>query len=153
MALIDFGGVQENVVTRGEFSLAKARSVLANETIGIIGYGPQGYGQSLYLRDNGVRVIIGQRKGGKGWADAIRDGWKEGKTLFSDIGEVVRRATAHGNWQIDYRARSERLAREVERLRAALLDVRDRPCPGSKVAPFWFQPQVRELAAKALEET
>ena len=93
MALIDFGGVQENVVTRGEFSLAKARSVLANETIGIIGYGPQGYGQSLNLRDNGVRVIIGQRKGGKGWADAIRDGWKEGKTLFSDIGEVVRRAS------------------------------------------------------------
>jgi ketol-acid reductoisomerase len=93
MALIDFGGVKEEVVTRTEFALAKAQDVLREEVIGIIGYGPQGYGQSLNLRDNKVNVIIGQRKGGKGWSDALKDGWVEGKTLFSDIEEVVKRST------------------------------------------------------------
>ncbi len=93
MALIDFGGVREEVVTREEFTLAKAREVLAKEVVAIIGYGPQGHGQSLNLRDNGVNVVIGQRKGGKGWSDAIRDGWVEGKTLFEDIEEAVRRGT------------------------------------------------------------
>ena len=85
MALIDFGGVKEEVVTREEYPLSKAQKTLQNEVVAILGYGPQGYGQSLNLRDNGINVIIGQRKGGKGWEDAIRDGWVEGKTLFSDI--------------------------------------------------------------------
>ncbi|HTY57691.1 MAG TPA: ketol-acid reductoisomerase [Bacteroidota bacterium] len=93
MALIDFGGVKEEVVTREEFTLAKARDVLGGEVVAIIGYGPQGHGQSLNLRDNGVSVVIGQRKGGKGWADALRDGWQEGKNLFEDIEEAVRRGT------------------------------------------------------------
>jgi ketol-acid reductoisomerase len=93
MALIDFGGVKEEVVTREEIPLAKARKILENEVVGIIGYGPQGHGQSLNLRDNGVRVIIAQRKGGKGWNDALNDGWKEGKDLFESTDEVVRRAT------------------------------------------------------------
>lgn len=90
---MNFGGVKEEVVTREEFSLAKARKVLANEVVGIIGYGPQGQGQSLNLKDNGIKVVIGQRKGGKGWNDAIKDGWKEGKNLFSDIEEAVRQST------------------------------------------------------------
>ncbi|MGB2869590.1 MAG: ketol-acid reductoisomerase [Bacteroidota bacterium] len=93
MAFMNFGGVKEEVVTREEFSLAKARKVLANEVVGIIGYGPQGQGQSLNLKDNGIKVVIGQRKGGKGWNDAIKDGWKEGKNLFSDIEEAVRQST------------------------------------------------------------
>lgn len=93
MAHIDFGGVTEEVVTREEFPLSRAQQVLKNEVVGIIGYGPQGYGQSLNLRDNGINVIVGQRKGGRGWSDAVRDGWLEGKTLFEDIGEVVRKAT------------------------------------------------------------
>ena len=93
MAIIDFGGVKEEVVTRGEFSLEKARNVLKEETVAIIGYGPQGHGQSLNLKDNGVRVIIGQRKGGKGWDDARTDGWVEGKNLFSSIEEAAERAT------------------------------------------------------------
>ena len=92
MALIDFGGVKEEVVTREEFPLSKAQKVLENEIVGILGYGPQGHGQSLNLRDNGISVIVGQRKGGKGWNDAVRDGWVEGKTLFEDIEEVVRRS-------------------------------------------------------------
>ena len=93
MAFIDFGGVKEEVVTREEFSLEKARKALANEVVGIIGYGPQGQGQSLNLKDNGISVVIGQRKGGKGWNDAVKDGWKEGKNLFADIEEAVRRST------------------------------------------------------------
>jgi ketol-acid reductoisomerase len=93
MATIDFGGVREEVVTRTEVPLARAVETLRDEVVGILGYGPQGQGQSLNLRDNGVRVVIGQRKGGRGWTDAINDGWVEGKTLFDDIGEAVRRAT------------------------------------------------------------
>jgi ketol-acid reductoisomerase len=93
MALIDFGGVKEEVVTREEFTLARARDVLKDEVVAIIGYGPQGHGQSLNLRDNGVNVVIGQRKGGKGWQDALKDEWQEGKNLFEDIEEAVRRGT------------------------------------------------------------
>ena len=93
MAWIDFGGVKEEVVTRSEIPLDLACQRLADEVVGILGYGPQGQGQGLNLRDNGVSVIIGQRKGGRGWEEAIRDGWVEGQTLFETIGEVVKRAT------------------------------------------------------------
>lgn len=93
MAIINFGGTKEEVVTREEFPLSKAKEVLKNDVVAILGYGPQGYGQSLNLRDNGVNVIVGQRKGGKGWKEAIADGWVEGKNLFDDIGEATRKAT------------------------------------------------------------
>jgi ketol-acid reductoisomerase len=93
MALIDFGGVKEEVVTREEFPLSKAQETLKREVVAIIGYGPQGQGQSLNLRDNGVQVVIGQRKGGKGWKDAVNDGWVEGKSLFANIEEAIQRAT------------------------------------------------------------
>ena len=88
MAIINFGGVKETVVTRKEFSMAKARQVLKNETIAVIGYGVQGPAQSLNLRDNGFNVIVGQRTKDR----AIKDGWAPGKTLF-DIEEAVRRGT------------------------------------------------------------
>ena len=71
MAQMNFGGVMENVVTREEFPLEKAREVLKDETIAVIGYGVQGPGQSLNLRDNGFNVIVGQRKGGKTWEKAV----------------------------------------------------------------------------------
>ena len=93
MAKINFGGVLEEVVTREEYPLSKAQQVLKNEVVAIIGYGPQGHGQSLNLRDNGINVVVGQRKGGKGWDEAIHDGWVEGKTLFPNVEEVVDRAT------------------------------------------------------------
>ncbi len=93
MAVIDFGGVQEEVVTRDEFPLTKARDVLKDEVVAIVGYGPQGHGQSLNLKDNGINVIIGQRKGGQGWKHAIDDGWKEGENLFSEIETVIDKAT------------------------------------------------------------
>ncbi len=93
MAVIDFGGVKERVVTRKEFSLAKARKILRNETIAVIGYGVQGPAQALNLKDNGIRVIIGQAKAFKSdWNRAVKDGWKPGRTLF-DIEEAVKRGT------------------------------------------------------------
>jgi len=92
MAIINFGGVKERVVTRQEFPLAKARQVLKNEVIAIVGYGVQGPAQALNLRDNGFHVIVGNRQSGKGWQRAIADGFKPGKTLF-DIEEAVRRGT------------------------------------------------------------
>ena len=92
MAQMNFGGVMENVVTREEFPLEKAREVLKDETIAVIGYGVQGPGQSLNLRDNGFNVIVGQRKGGKTWEKAVADGWVPGETLF-DIDEACQRGT------------------------------------------------------------
>jgi len=91
MAKIKFGGVEENVMTRDEFTLAKAKSVLANEQIAVIGYGVQGPGQSLNLKDNGFNVIVGQREG-KTYDKAVADGWVPGKTLFS-IEEACEKAS------------------------------------------------------------
>lgn len=82
MATIDFGGVKENVVLREEFPLDKAKEVLSDKVIAVIGYGVQGPGQALNLRDNGFNVIVGQRKGGKSWDKAVSDGWQPNETLF-----------------------------------------------------------------------
>ncbi|MCG8581237.1 MAG: ketol-acid reductoisomerase [Bacteroidales bacterium] len=92
MAKINFGGVEENVVMREEFPLEKAREVLKDETIAVIGYGVQGPGQSLNLKDNGFNVIVGQRKESKTWDKAIADGWVPGETLF-EIEEALEKAT------------------------------------------------------------
>lgn len=92
MAKINFGGVIEDVVTREEFPLQHARNVLKDETIAVIGYGVQGPGQALNLRDNGFNVIVGQRKGTKTWDKALADGWTEGQTLFT-IEEACERGT------------------------------------------------------------
>jgi len=92
MAIMNFGGVEENVVTREEFPLSKAREVLKNETIAVIGYGVQGPGQAMNLRDNGFNVIVGQRKESKTWDKAIADGWVPGETLF-EIEEACERGT------------------------------------------------------------
>lgn len=83
MAILDFGGVSEEVITRREFSLNQARAVLKNETIGVIGYGVQGPGQALNLRDNGFNVIVGQRTPSQSYQKALDDGWQEGVNLFS----------------------------------------------------------------------
>ena len=92
MAKMNFGGVEENVVTREEFPLSKAREVLKDEVIAVIGYGVQGPGQSLNLKDNGFNVIVGQRKDSKTWDKAVADGWVPGKDLF-DIEEACKRGT------------------------------------------------------------
>ena len=92
MAKINFGGTIEEVVTREEFPLEKAREILANETIAVIGYGVQGPAQALNLRDNGFNVIVGQRDDSSSYQKAIDDGWIPGKTLFS-IETAVEKGT------------------------------------------------------------
>jgi ketol-acid reductoisomerase len=92
MAKINFGGTEEDVVTREEFPLQKAREVLANETIAVIGYGVQGPGQGLNMKDNGFRVIVGQRKDSKTWDKAQADGWVPGQDLF-EIEEALEKGT------------------------------------------------------------
>ena len=81
MAKMNFGGVEETVVTRNEFPLEQAREILSGKKIAVIGYGVQGPGQGLSLRDNGFDVIVGQRQG-KTYEKAIADGWVPGETLF-----------------------------------------------------------------------
>ena len=92
MAVLNFGGTSENVATREEFPLSKAREILKDEVIAIIGYGVQGPGQALNLRDNGFNVIVGQRYPSKSWDKAVDDGFVEGETLFS-IEEAAQRGT------------------------------------------------------------
>jgi ketol-acid reductoisomerase len=92
VAKIDFGGVEEEVVTRQEFSLDKARAVLKNEVVAVLGYGVQGPAQALNMRDNGIHVIVGQRQGSASWEKAVADGWVPGTTLFS-IEEAAERGT------------------------------------------------------------
>ncbi len=90
---IDFGGVIEDVVTREEFPLDRARDVLKDEVVAVLGYGVQGPAQSLNMRDNGINVIVGgdpNRR--RSWEKAIGDGWVPGKTLFP-FEEAVERAT------------------------------------------------------------
>ena len=91
MAKMNFGGVIEEVMTRDEFPLEKAREVLKDETIAVIGYGVQGPGQACNLRDNGFNVIVGQRQG-KTFEKAVADGWVPGQTLFS-IEEAAQKGT------------------------------------------------------------
>jgi ketol-acid reductoisomerase len=93
MTKIDFGGVVEEVVTRDEFPLEKARKVLKDEVVTVLGYGVQGPAQSLNMRDNGIDVIVGQWKGDQAaWDKAVGDGWVPGETLF-DLEEAAERGT------------------------------------------------------------
>jgi ketol-acid reductoisomerase len=92
MAKINFGGVEEDVITREEFPLEKAREVLKNEVVAVLGYGVQGPAQAMNMRDNGINVIVGQKQGSASWDKALSDGWVPGKTLFS-IEEAAERGT------------------------------------------------------------
>jgi len=93
MAKINFGGVEENIVTREEFPLSKAQKVLQNEVVAVIGYGVQGPAQSLNMKDNGINVIVGQApEFSKDWDRAVNDGWVPGKTLFT-IEEAAEKGT------------------------------------------------------------
>lgn len=92
MAKIKFADELEEVITREEFPLKKAREVLIDETVAVIGYGVQGPAQALNLRDNGINVIVGQRKPSDSWEKAVHDGWKPGKNLFS-IEDALEKGT------------------------------------------------------------
>jgi len=93
MAMINFGGMDEKVVTREEFPLSKAQHVLKGEIVAVLGYGVQGPGQSLNMRDNGIRVIVGQRQNTSSWDKAVKDGWIPGVTLFP-LEEAAAKGTA-----------------------------------------------------------
>lgn len=92
MAKINFGGVEEEVVTREEFPLERAREALKDEVVAVLGYGVQGPAQALNMRDNGIKVIVGQRKGTKNWNKAVEDGWVPGESLFS-VEEAAEKGT------------------------------------------------------------
>jgi len=93
MAKMDFGGVTEDVVTRDEFPMERAREVLGGEVIAILGYGVQGPAQALDMRENGISVVVGQWDGDKRcWDKALQDGWEPGKTLFS-LEEAAEKGT------------------------------------------------------------
>jgi ketol-acid reductoisomerase len=92
MAKINFGGIEEEVITSEEFSLEKAREVLKDEIVAVLGYGVQGPGQALNMKDNGINVIVGQREKSNSWDRAAQDGFVPGKTLFP-IEEAARKGT------------------------------------------------------------
>lgn len=95
MAKIKFADEVENITTRKEYPLSKAQETLKDEVVAVLGYGVQGPAQSLNMRDNGVNVIVGQRKSdkpGSSWQRAIADGWVPGKTLF-EIEEAAEKGT------------------------------------------------------------
>lgn len=91
MAQLNFGGTWEEVVTRDEYPLAQAQNFLQNKTIAVLGYGVQGPGQALNLRDNGFQVIVGQRQGSASWDKAVADGWVPGENLF-DLAAATQQA-------------------------------------------------------------
>lgn len=91
MRQIEIGGVIETVIERADYPPARLSQVLGNEMIAVLGYGTQGRGQSLNLRDSGARVIVGQRRG-KSYDEAVRDGWEPGESLF-ELEEAARRGT------------------------------------------------------------
>src|SRR3990170_4271138 len=95
MVKLDFGGVKEDVVTRKEVTMKQAQEVLKNEVVATLGYGIQGRAQSLNMRDNGIKVIIGQEKTGfhqQYYELAVKDGWVPGENLFS-MEEAAKRGT------------------------------------------------------------
>jgi len=92
MSKINFGGVEETVITREEFPLSKAQEVLKDEVVAVLGYGVQGPGQAQNMKDNDINVIVGQRKKSKSWDKAIKDGWVEGEDLF-ELEEATKRGT------------------------------------------------------------
>jgi ketol-acid reductoisomerase len=86
------GNTHEVAIERSDYPPEKVRQILEDETVAVLGYGVQGRGQSLNMRDNGVRVIVGQRPGGKAWQTCLDDGWKPGETLF-DVEDAAKRGT------------------------------------------------------------
>jgi ketol-acid reductoisomerase len=89
---IQVGNVKETVIERSDYPPEKLRAILGNETVAILGYGVQGRGQSLNMKDHGVKVIIGQREKTKTWDLAMQDGWVPGQTLFP-LEEAAKRGT------------------------------------------------------------
>jgi len=92
MREVQVGRFKETVVERSDFPPERIRAILGGETVAVLGYGVQGRGQSLNMKDNGVNVVIGIREGGRSWSLARQDGWVPGKTLFS-LEDAAQRGT------------------------------------------------------------
>lgn len=89
---IEIGNYAEKIYNDQDFELDACKNIFNNEIISVIGYGPQGRGQSLNLKDNGFNAIVGVRKYGDSWNKAIKDGWEENVDLFS-----IEEASKRGN--------------------------------------------------------
>merc|ERR1712000_300632 len=90
---IDFAGTKEDVYERADWPREKLLDYFKNDTLALIGYGSQGHGQGLNLRDNGLNVIIGVRKNGASWKEAEQDGWIPGKNLF-EVDDAISRTVS-----------------------------------------------------------
>src|SRR5439155_27385914 len=90
MRQIQIGDSKETVVERADFPPERLRAILGKETVAVLGYGVQGRGQSMNMKDNGVNVIVGLRGKGRGWDLAQQDGWVPGKTILSLAGAAQR---------------------------------------------------------------
>ena len=88
---IEINGIKETIVERSDYPIEQCKKILGNEVTAILGYGPQGRGQGLNMRDQGFKVILGLRKG-RSWDKALEDGWIEGETLF-ETEEAAQRGT------------------------------------------------------------
>ena len=91
MKELDINGYKETIIERSDYPIELCNQILYNETTAILGYGPQGYGQGLNMRDQGFNVILGLRRGSS-WKKAVKDGWVEGQNLF-EIDEATQRGT------------------------------------------------------------
>ena len=91
MKQIDINGYKEEIIERSDFPIEKCKTILKNKVTTILGYGPQGRGQGLNMRDQGFNVILGLRKGAS-WVKALEDGWVAGENLFE-----IDEATKKGN--------------------------------------------------------
>ena len=74
---MNINGYTETIIERSDYPQEKCKSILENEVTAILGYGPQGYGQGMNMRDQGFNVILGLRRGSS-WEKAVKDGWVEG---------------------------------------------------------------------------
>jgi|TARA_B100001142_G_scaffold68247_1_gene68151 ketol-acid reductoisomerase len=91
MKEININGHQETIVERSDYPVEKCREILDKDITAILGYGPQGRGQGLNMRDQGFNVILGLRRG-KSWDNAIKDGWVEDENLF-ELEDAVKRGS------------------------------------------------------------
>lgn len=91
MKTIEIKGIKEEIIERSDYPLEKTKEILKDEVTAILGYGPQGRGQGLNMRDQGFQVIVGLRKG-RSWDKALEDGWEPGANLF-EMEEAARKGT------------------------------------------------------------
>lgn len=91
VSMITIKGIKEEIIERSDYPMEKCKTILKDELTTVLGYGPQGRGQALNLRDQGFNVIVGVRKDGT-YQRALEDGWKAGDNIF-EIEEATQKGT------------------------------------------------------------